>query len=215
MIKSSQSPIDAVVFDWGGVITVPPSPVVDRLYRDARVDKKKLKDRQDQYREEDSESHFARLERGELTLSEYLAWSRNDLPGAELIWDPSSPYFLFPQLEVVPEVVERIVELRARGFATGLLTNNIAEAWPVVADGLALDELFDVVVNSAFVGMRKPEHRIYMHTVDQLGVSADRVLFLDDNRTNVEAAIACGLHTIEVKQPVSALETLERRLESV
>ncbi|MDP7294876.1 MAG: hypothetical protein QGG24_06105, partial [Vicinamibacterales bacterium] len=45
-------------------------------------------------------------------------------------------------LEVVPEVVERIVELRARGFATGLLTNNIAEAWPVVADGLALDELF-------------------------------------------------------------------------
>ena len=97
---------------------------------------------------------------------------------------------------------------------TGLLTNNLAETWPVVADGLNLDELFDVVVNSAFVGMRKPEHRIYLHTVDQLNVPGENVLFLDDNHTNVEAAVACGLRAIEVSQPISALHALERRLES-
>ena len=110
--------------------------------------------------------------------------------------------------------MDRISELRTRGFLIGLLSNNIAEAWPVVAGGLALDELFDVVVNSAFVGMRKPEHRIYFHIVDQLGVPVERVLFLDDNRTNVEAAIACGMHAIEVEQPIPALGTLERRLKS-
>ena len=214
MVTSGQSQIDAVVFDWGGVITVPPGPIMDRLYREAGVDQRQLKDRQDRYREDDPDSQFAKLERGELTLENYLAWSRNDLPGAELIWDPSSPYFLFPQLKVVSEVVDRISELRARGFLIGLLTNNIAEAWPVVAGGLALEQLFDVVVNSAFVGMRKPEHRIYFYTVDQMGVPVERVLFLDDNRANVEAAVACGLNAIEVTQPIPALETLERRLES-
>ena len=47
--------------------------------------------------------------------------------------------------------------------------------------GESVDELFDVVINSAFVGMRKPEHRIYMHALEQLGVRAEHVVFLDDN----------------------------------
>lgn len=213
-VTSSQSQFDAIVFDWGGVITVPPGPVVNRLYRDTGVDPKKLKDRQDRYRDDDPDSQFAKLERGELALEDYLHWSRDDLPGAELIWDPSSPHFLFPQLTVMSEVVDRISELRERGFLIGLLSNNIAEAWPVVARGLALQELFHVVVNSAFVGMRKPEHRIYFHIADELGVPVERVLFLDDNRTNVEAAIACGMHAIEVKQPIPALGSLERKLEN-
>ena len=213
-VTSSQSQFDAIVFDWGGVITVPPGPVVNRLYRETGVDQKKLKDRQDRYRDDDSDSQFAKLERGELALEDYLHWSRDDLPGAELIWDPSSPHFLFPQLTVMSEVVDRISELRERGFLIGLLSNNIAEAWPVVARGLALQELFHVVVNSAFVGMRKPEHRIYFHIADELGVPVERVLFLDDNRTNVEAAIACGMHAIEVKQPIPALGSLERKLEN-
>jgi epoxide hydrolase-like predicted phosphatase len=213
-VTSSQSQIDAIVFDWGGVITVPPGPIMNRLYREAGVDQGRLKDRQDRYRDDDPDSQFAKLERGELILDDYLHWARNDLPGTELIWDPSSPHFLFPQLKVISEVVDRISELRARGFLVGLLSNNIAEAWPIVANGLALEELFDVVVNSAFVGMRKPEHRIYLHIVDQLGVPVERVLFLDDNRTNVEAAVACGMHAIEVKQPIPALGVLERRLES-
>ena len=213
-VTSSQSQFDAIVFDWGGVITVPPGPVVNRLYRETGVDQKKLKDRQDRYRDDDPDSQFAKLERGELALEDYLHWSRDDLPGAELIWDPSSPHFLFPQLTVMSEVVDRISELRERGFLIGLLSNNIAEAWPVVARGLALQELFHVVVNSAFVGMRKPEHRIYFHIADELGVPVERVLFLDDNRTNVEAAIACGMHAIEVKQPIPALGSLERKLEN-
>lgn len=213
-VTSSQSQFDAIVFDWGGVITVPPGPIVNRLYRETGVDQKKLKDRQDRYRDDDPDSQFAKLERGELALEDYLHWSRDDLPGAELIWDPSSPHFLFPQLTVISEVVDRISELRERGFLIGLLSNNIAEAWPVVARALALEELFNVVVNSAFVGMRKPEHRIYFHIADQLGVPVERVLFLDDNRTNVEAAIACGMHAIEVKQPIPALGSLERKLEN-
>ncbi len=208
-ITSNESNIDAVLFDWGGVITVPPGPIVEKLYRQIDVDQDQLRLRRKAYRDDDPDSQFARLERGELSLEAYLTWSRQDLPGAETIWDPESAHFLFRHLTVVPEVVERIYQLKERGFLLGLLTNNIAEAWPTVNDGLPIDDLFDVVINSAFVGMRKPEHRIYVHALEKLGVRAEHAVFLDDNRVNLEAARACGLNVVEVKQPVAALEKLE------
>ena len=188
---------------------MPPGPIVEKLYRQIDVDQDQLRLRRKAYRDEDPDSQFARLERGELSLEAYLTWSRQDLPGAETIWDPESAHFLFRHLTVVPEVVERIYQLKERGFLIGLLTNNIAEAWPTVNDGLPIDDLFDVVINSAFVGMRKPEHRIYMHALEKLGVRAEHAVFLDDNRVNLEAARACGLNVVEVKQPVAALEKLE------
>ena len=208
-ITSNESNIDAVLFDWGGVITVPPGPIVEKLYRQIDVDQDQLRLRRKAYRDDDPDSQFARLERGELSLEAYLTWSCQDLPGAETIWDPESAHFLFRHLTVVPEVVERIYQLKERGFLLGLLTNNIAEAWPTVNDGLPIDDLFDVVINSAFVGMRKPEHRIYVHALEKLGVRAEHAVFLDDNRVNLEAARACGLNVVEVKQPVAALEKLE------
>ncbi len=208
-VTSNESKVDAVLFDWGGVITVPPGPIVEKLYREVDVDQGKIRQRRDAYRDDDPDSQFARLERGELSLDAYLSWSREDLPGAETIWDPTSAHFLFRHLTVIPEVVERISQLKDRGFLTGLLTNNIAEAWPIVSEGLAMDVLFDVVINSAFVGMRKPEHRIYLHAIQQLGVRAENVVFLDDNRVNLDAARACGLNVVEVKQPVAALQKLE------
>ncbi len=208
-ITSNESNIDAVLFDWGGVITVPPGPIVEKLYRQIDVDQDQLRLRRKAYRDDDPDSQFARLERGELSLEAYLTWSRQDLPGAETIWDPESAHFLFRHLTVVPEVVARIYQLKERGFLLGLLTNNIAEAWPTVNDGLPIDDLFDVVINSAFVGMRKPEHRIYVHALEKLGVRAEHAVFLDDNSVNLEAARACGLNVVEVKQPVAALEKLE------
>ncbi|MEC7426331.1 MAG: HAD family phosphatase [Actinomycetota bacterium] len=208
-ITSNESNIDAVLFDWGGVITVPPGPIVEKLYRQIDVDQDQLRLRRKAYRDDDPDSQFARLERGELSLEAYLTWSRQDLPGAETIWDPESAHFLFRHLTVVPEVVERIYQLKERGFLIGLLTNNIAEAWPTVNDGLPIDDLFDVAINSAFVGMRKPEHRIYVHALEKLGVRAEHAVFLDDNPVNLEAARACGLNVVEVKQPVAALEKLE------
>ncbi|HAF69086.1 MAG TPA: hypothetical protein DCL16_08185 [Acidimicrobiaceae bacterium] len=211
--ESAPAKIKAVVFDWGGVITIPPGPVIEKLYRDINVDQEQLRIRRAEYRDDDPNSQFAKLERGELSLKEYLAWSRSDLPGAESIWDPQSPHFLFAHLTVVPEVVDRIFRLRKRGLVTGLLTNNIAEAWPAVTDGLDVERLFDVVVNSAFVGMRKPEDRIYAYLLEQLKMGPESVLFLDDNRVNIDAARAFGLQAIQVKQPVAVWAEIEQVLQ--
>jgi len=213
--RSGRPKVEAVVFDWGGVITVPPGPVIEKLYRDVDIDQKKLRARRAQYRDDDPNSEFAKLERGELSLDAYLAWSQNDLPGAEAVWDPTSPHFLFAHLTVVPGVVDRISQLRQRGLTTGLLTNNIAEAWPIVTDGLDVERLFDVVINSAFVGMRKPEERIYTHLLEELRMEPENVLFLDDNRVNVDAARARGMQVIEVKQPVAAWVKVEQILRDI
>ena len=210
--RSDGPKVEAVVFDWGGVITIPPGPVIEKLYKEVDIDQKKLRTRRAEYRDDDPDSQFAKLERGELSLDAYLTWSHSDLPGAEAIWDPRSPHFLFSHLKVVPEVVNRISQLRQRGLITGLLTNNIAEAWPVVTEALDVEKLFDVVVNSAFVGMRKPEERIYTHLLDELEMEPENVLFLDDNRINVDAARARGIQVIKVTEPVAAWTKIEEIL---
>ena len=210
--RSGGPKVEAVVFDWGGVITIPPGPVIEQLYKEVDIDQKKLRTRRAEYRDDDPDSQFAKLERGELSLDAYLTWSHSDLPGAEAIWDPTSPHFLFSHLKVVPEVVNRISQLRQRGLITGLLTNNIAEAWPMVTEALDVEKLFDVVVNSAFVGMRKPEERIYTHLLEELAMEPENVLFLDDNRLNVDAARARGIQVIEVSEPLEAWTKIEQIL---
>ncbi len=208
-ISVADSLIDAIIFDWGGVITIPPGPVVTRLYNESGVNQNALKSRQAKYDAKDPNSRFARLERGELALENYLAWSRDDLEGAESIWDPESPHFLFPHLSVVPEVISAIEDLRNRGFATGLLSNNIAEAWPYVLSNLDVNELFDVSVNSAFVGMRKPEKRIFTHILNELELPPERTLFLDDVAVNIDAAKSVGMKTLKVVNPVQSLAAME------
>lgn len=208
-ISVADSPIDAIIFDWGGVITIPPGPVVTRLYGESGVNQNALKSRQAKYDAKDPNSRFAQLERGELALEDYLAWSRDDLEGAESIWDPESPHFLFPHLLVVPEVINAIRDLRNRGFATGLLSNNIAEAWPHVLSNLDVNGLFDVCVNSAFVGMRKPEKRIFSHMLNELRLPPERVLFLDDVAINIDAAKSLGIKTLKVVNPVQSLAVME------
>ena len=73
-------------------------------------------------------------------------------------------------MPVRQRVVDCVRSLSERGYVVGLLTNNVAEYWPSLRKQLPIDELFDVVVHSGFVGMRKPEERIYRHTLELTGI---------------------------------------------
>jgi putative hydrolase of the HAD superfamily len=84
--------------------------------------------------------------------------------------------------------------------------------WPLLLETTPVDDLFDVSVNSAFVGMRKPEHRIFHHTLDLMGVPAERAVFLDDMAPNIDAARALGMATVRVRRPGQAIGSLERLL---
>ena len=114
---------------------------------------------------------------------------------------------------VRPDMVARVFDLRAAGYRTALLTNNIREfsdGWRAM---IPADDMFDVIVDSSAVGVRKPDHRIYRMALQQLGVEPSESVFLDDVAGNVEAARAVGMHAILVEDDhVGALAELERLL---
>jgi putative hydrolase of the HAD superfamily len=117
--------------------------------------------------------------------------------------------------EMLPHdaVIERARELRADGYRTAVLTNNAREVgdnWRAI---VPVDELFDVVVDSSMVGMRKPNPAIYAHTAEVLGVAAERCVFLDDAPGNIAGAEAAGMRAILVGLDVEpALRELDASL---
>ena len=71
-------------------------------------------------------------------------------------------------------------ELKASGLKMAMLTNNVREWEPLWRSMLPVDEIFEEIVDSAFVGCRKPEARIYELTLERIGMPAEACLFIDD-----------------------------------
>jgi epoxide hydrolase-like predicted phosphatase len=102
----------------------------------------------------------------------------------------------FADLEPNQPLIEYMRTLRGRGYRMAICTNNVREwdtRWRAM---LPVGEIFDVVVDSAFVGVRKPEPRIYELTLERLGVEAGAALFIDDIEINCDAARELGLRTV-------------------
>jgi putative hydrolase of the HAD superfamily len=114
----------------------------------------------------------------------------------------------------IPEMTAAIRAIRAHGLRTGALTNNWADAdgeSHVSGDSplaLELAELFDTIVESARVGLRKPDPRIYELVCERLGVTPAETVFLDDLGANLKPARTMGMTTIKVDDPVAAVAEL-------
>ncbi len=108
-------------------------------------------------------------------------------------------------------VVDTVRALRATGVRHCIITNNakeFADGWRTL---VPVDELFDDVVDSSAVGMRKPNPAIFELAMNRLGVTEpSRAVFLDDFAPNVAAAQALGLHGIVVGHPEPAMVELRR-----
>ncbi len=115
----------------------------------------------------------------------------------------SFPRGLFPgALDMVRSV--------SPGVITGLLSNTNRLHWEHQRDGEIIRNLFDRAYVSYEIGSLKPDREIFDHVVTDLGVAADRVLFLDDNQINVDGARAAGLRAEVTKGPTEAAEVLVR-----
>ncbi len=166
--------------------------------------------------DEDTDHPWHRLERGEISLEQ----ARTEI--AELsVRDGGPPLDPVEMLMALggggmrTAMVDFVRSARARGVATSLLTNNAAEFAAFWRPLLPLDELFDDVVDSSQVGMRKPDPRIFELALARLDVEASAAAFVDDAPGNVAGARAVGLHAVLIgSQPhdepaaIAALDSL-------
>jgi epoxide hydrolase-like predicted phosphatase len=196
-----------VLFDFSGVITTSPWSA---LAEAGGGDLELVIGRYDQ----DTDHPWHRLERGEISLEEWLVAVSEAAAAAGRELDLAPMQGLLANLTVHTAVVEHVAALRAEGYRTALVTNNVregADTWRAMID---VDGLFDVVVDSSSVGMRKPNPAIYRHALELLGdVAPHRAVFLDDAEGNVAGAREAGLHAILVPDPPEqALSELDELL---
>ncbi|MCB0961044.1 MAG: HAD-IA family hydrolase [Acidimicrobiales bacterium] len=195
--------IDAVLFDFGGVLSTSPFDAFARYERERGLPHGFL--RRVNATDPDSNA-WARLERAELGLDEFDAAFAAEsaalghrVPGADVLGLLAG--------DVRPEMVEAVRRC-GEHLKTGLLTNNVlgTMADPRVAELLAL---FDAVVESSVVGVRKPEPAFYELACDLLGIEPTAAVFLDDLGINLKPARQLGMTTIKVVDPAAALDELE------
>jgi putative hydrolase of the HAD superfamily len=159
---------------------------------------------------------WSRLERGELGLEAFFA--AFDAECAAAGRSSFSARAMMTRIgeaaQPRPRMLDAIRTIRARGLRTSALTNNwVGETGASRSGGLGeLGGLFDVIVESAVEGLRKPDPRIYALTLERLGVSAPEAVFLDDIGGNLKPARAMGMTTIKVDDPAQALDELGRVL---
>jgi putative hydrolase of the HAD superfamily len=114
---------------------------------------------------------------------------------------------MFAGMRVEPSMVDIVRAARAAGLRTGLLSNS----WGLEYERDGWDTLFDVVVISGEVGLRKPDPEIYALAAQRLELPAEQIVFVDDLRPNVRAAVAAGMvgvQHVDLETTVSELEIL-------
>jgi epoxide hydrolase-like predicted phosphatase len=205
--------LDAVLFDFGGVLGSSPTPAMRR-----RMDEYGLTP--DQFLpialgplHEDGDHPWHRAERGEIDLAGFVAevepiWRA---AGFDAFPSPPDAAELAAALQPIPEMVAVAREARAAGYRTAIVSNMIVD-WGSWRSTIDADDLVDVVIDSSQVGFRKPDPTIYRLAVDRLGVAAERAVFVDDFAWNLPAAAGLGMTTIHATDPLAAATELRALL---
>jgi putative hydrolase of the HAD superfamily len=205
---------DAVVFDFSGVMV---SSAFDALGRHAvghgMTEDEFLEFLLGPYAE-DGDHAWHRAERGEIGI---IDWATDTMARAEeagMGLDLSFMAGMIGDLEVYDVMVDEARSLRAEGYRTSLLTNNIAEGRDSWRPMLPLDEIFDDVIDSSEVGLRKPNPEIYLLALQRLGgIEPSRAVMLDDHPGNCAGALAAGMQAIQVRDPAEAVDELRSLLD--
>jgi putative hydrolase of the HAD superfamily len=197
----------AVIFDLGGVVFPSPFEAFDAHDRVAGLPDGTVRAL---IKTSSETGAWAALERGELTLTEFYAALESEALAADFELDAEQLMSTVAKgFGPRPEMSRAIERIRAADLRTAALTNNWPRAdgetsFPSSGNGLG----FDVVVESAVVGLRKPYPRIYELVLSHLEVEPAEAVFLDDLGINLKPARAMGMTTIKVVEPGIALREL-------
>jgi len=189
---------DTVVFDFGGVFTASPFDAVATMSGVAGVEPDTALRYVFGSYERDTDHPWHRAERGEMTLEEARLEIMSETRAAGHELDVFDLLSSMGGSGIREDMVDRVRVLRTDGVRTAMITNNVIEFRDYWRTMIPLDDLFEVVVDSSEVGMRKPDRRIYELTLDRLGSEPARSIFLDDHPGNIAGAEACGLRGVLV-----------------
>jgi epoxide hydrolase-like predicted phosphatase len=196
--------IKAVLFDFGGVFTLSPFGAVEQYAREHAQDSMALAETIFGPYHLDTDHPWHQLERGEISLESaregILQASRKT--GFEVdLWDVLTKMAHHNGGQMVnAQVVQLLREVKQQGYRTAIVTNNVKEFSTAWQGMIPVQECVDVIVDSAFAGVRKPNPDIFHLTLQQLGqtIQAGECVFLDDVPSNVASAINVGMHGIVV-----------------
>jgi putative hydrolase of the HAD superfamily len=205
--------IRAVISDFGGVLTTPLSGSFQAFADRSGITLAAIGEAFASLAARDGAHPLHELECGRMTEEAFvggLARALSESVGHEI--ELLGFADLLGSLEPNEPMIALMASLRAEGVRMGLLTNNVREwsaRWRAMAP---IDDIFEVVVDSAFVGMRKPEPEIYELTCAQLGVPAAECLFVDDREDNCAGALAVGMRAVRYRDVEQATAEIRAAL---
>ncbi len=206
--------IKAIVSDFGGVLTTPLIQSFMAFQDKTGITTETLGKAMQAATDANGENPLFEMERGEITEVAFLDQLTDSLEPL-LGHRPEMHRFreiYFEALDINQPMINLMAELKAEGYRMAMLTNNVREWEPLWRPMLPVDEIFETVVDSGFVGCRKPESRIYELTLERIGEPAEACLFVDDVLVNCEGARKAGLHAVHFQDNEQAIPEIRAAL---
>jgi putative hydrolase of the HAD superfamily len=201
-----------LLVDYGGVLTNPLSEFIGNWVRAEKIDRDRYADLMRRWLGTDAGGNPVQdLETGRIDAAQF-----ERLLAAELLeHTPADPAQadrtagmltrMFAGMRVEASMIGAVRAARDAGVRTGLLSNS----WGLDYERDGWDTLFDAVVISGEVGLRKPDPAIYALAADRLGLPPQEIVFVDDLRPNVRAAVAAGMVGVQHVEVGVTLDELE------
>jgi putative hydrolase of the HAD superfamily len=208
--------IQAIVSDFIGVLTTPIAGIFAQFQQEIGIPPEALRDALQRSAQRTGENPLFELECGRMTEGEFIRALEDELEvefGRRVSMHAFTDHY-WSSLSHNDELVAFLRAARGTGYRLALLTNNVQEWEPRWRSKWPIDELFETVVDSGFVGMRKPDPEIYALTLARLGLPAQACVFIDDLEHNVVAAREVGLHAVHFRDTDQAIADVRAVLEA-
>jgi epoxide hydrolase-like predicted phosphatase len=210
--------LKGAIFDLGGVMTEPLGRHREKIVDPVQLDLLRffLNEFKDVYHLPTGAHDLHLLETGVISDDEFFdrMTARYIAEGGHALADArTAQHVVFGRgMAACGAMIDAVRQVKGAGYRTALLTNISRSGESVWRSLLPVDELFDVVIDSSQVRLRKPDPAIFLLTCERLGLSPDQCLFVDDLRCNVDAATELGMTTIQCNDPVAIADEVVEML---